>query len=785
MMAKALRPPAVCVVIAIIMIIFAGSVYAAGNAEEADFAVVKNAFNDGLYDLAQEKAEAFLSAYPHTPYLYDAHLLLGRSLYYQNDPHRALYELGLVLDAPGGSRFEDEALYWTGEISFNNDDFKRALEFYQKVIDAFPSSKYLSYAYYSKGWCYYKLGFLEEAIGSFKEVIARFPFDKAAMEAQFRIGECEYLLARYDAAEQELNSFVQKFPVSEKSADAYYLSGEINFYKTKYGDSIKAFNKALSITPLARWSPFATYRIACAYLLLGDNTNSINEFKKCVAGSKNNEFLASISLLGLVRNYKNTGMYKDAMSACDEIINLFPESDAASEAYYIKSQILYDEGVYHGSEAVCTEGIEKYPDSEFAGDLHYQLGRVLVMQEKFDDAINELLWVKNNSKDGALTSSALCKIGAIYLDRKEYKSALENFDAVLSGYPDSASADYAQFQLGNIFLISGSYDQAILAYKSVLLNFPATSFRKDVISRLAMAYFMKKDFEHAAMEFERSAKDDQALPGSDQYLFYLANSLYFSGRYVEAASAFKEIRETSQDERFAAMAEYQLGWAYYNMHKEPEALGIFTGFLKGHPGSVMAGDVMFWFGEYYRQKGQYDKSREYFSAVLKDSPSGDVADEAAYEEACSFFDEGKPGEALESFRKFISTFPDSPHRWSSYRKMAHLKRRENDFDGAIALLKEALTTENIDNNAQLQYEISEIYEQKGALTDAAREYLKVSELYPKGIFWSVRGLFKSAQISEKLGELARAKNVYEKLAAMDVEESKAAKEKLKHMSKLK
>ncbi|MFA6078349.1 MAG: tetratricopeptide repeat protein [Candidatus Omnitrophota bacterium] len=770
---------------AVIATIFTSPAHASAGAEEADLAIVKSAFNDGLYDLAQEKAEAFLSAYPHTAYLYDAHLLLGRSLYYQNDPRRALYELGLVLDAPGGSRFEDEALYWTAEIAFNNDDFKKALELYQRIIDAFPSSRYLSYAHYSKGWCYYKLGFLEEAIVSFRDVISKFPFDKVAVESQFRIGECEYLLERYDVAEKEIEAFLHKFPVSEKSADAYYLSGEISFHNEKYEDSIKALNKALSITPLARWSLFATYRMACAYLFLGDNAKSIDAFKRCAEGSKRNDFLAANSLLGLAKNYKITAKYPDAIAACDEVISLFPESGAAPEAYYVKSQILYDEGVYHGSETVSAEGIEKFPDSEFADELHYQMGKVLLVQERFDDAVAEFMWVKENSKDGTIISDALCRIGAIYFDRREYKNALEYFDAVLKDHSGRSCADYAQYQLGNIFYELGRYDQAVLAYKSLLLNFPDSTFREDAVLKLAMAYFMKKDFENAGTEFEISSKSKGVKTGNDEEVFYYANSLYFSGRYEEAAEAFKNIRDASRDERFAAMAEYQLGWSYHNMHKEADAMEVFTGFLKRHPGSVMAGDVLFWFGEYYRQRGEYKRSREYYSSVLRDFPSGDLADEAAFQSACSFVDEGKDADALTDLRKFVAVFPSSGHRWSAYRKMAALARKENDPDGAIALLREAITAENTDSNAQLQYEIAEIYEMKRSFDEAAAEYLKVSEFYPKGVFWSVRGMFKSAQLSEELGLLDRAKMVYEKLAVMDVEESKAAKEKLKYLSNVK
>ncbi|MBI4974263.1 MAG: tetratricopeptide repeat protein [Candidatus Omnitrophica bacterium] len=183
------------------------SVFAADTLEENDFLFAKRAFSDGFYDLAKERLENFLSIYPQsTPRIYEAHLLLGRCFYYQNNLTRAIHEFDIVLNARDGSGLEDEALYWTGETYLKSQDPKRALEYYEKIIAGFPSSKILGYAVYSKGWCYYKLGLLEEAIRAFKEVVSGYPFDKIAIEAQFRIGECEYLLRYIEWQDATLSS---------------------------------------------------------------------------------------------------------------------------------------------------------------------------------------------------------------------------------------------------------------------------------------------------------------------------------------------------------------------------------------------------------------------------------------------------------------------------------------------------------------------------------------------------------------------------------------------------
>ena len=103
--------------------------------EETEFAFAKKAFSDGFYSLAQENLEDFLNKYPGTNHIYEAHLLLGRCFYYQNNLKQSSYEFDMVLNSPATLNLQDGALYWVGDIYYRSGDFKKALESYQKVIE--------------------------------------------------------------------------------------------------------------------------------------------------------------------------------------------------------------------------------------------------------------------------------------------------------------------------------------------------------------------------------------------------------------------------------------------------------------------------------------------------------------------------------------------------------------------------------------------------------------------------------------------------------------------------
>jgi len=322
---------------AIMVILLSLSTCFAQVNEEAEFVFAKKAFTDGFYSLAQENLEDFLNKYAGTNHIYEAHLLLGRCFYYQNNFKKSSHEFNIALNLLAAPDLQDGALYWIGEIYYRSGDFKKALESYQRIIEEYPSSRYLSYAVYSKAYAYYRLGFMEDAAAAFSDAALGYPFERIAIESLFKIGECGYISGEYVKAEAALKNFIEKYPLSEKVAQSLYLIGDINFTQGRYTDSITSLKRGLSISPKARWSILALFRTAQCYLEIKDYDESIKIFEICLKES-NNPFIASNSLLGLIRSYAKKGMAREALNACDEVIAKFPKTEAAAEGYYMSSR---------------------------------------------------------------------------------------------------------------------------------------------------------------------------------------------------------------------------------------------------------------------------------------------------------------------------------------------------------------------------------------------------------------------------------------------------------------
>ncbi|MFA5085905.1 MAG: tetratricopeptide repeat protein, partial [Candidatus Omnitrophota bacterium] len=387
----------------------------------------------------------------------------------------------------------------------------------------------------------------------------------------------------YVDAEKALNNFIEKYPLSERTAESYYLLGETGFKHGEYNNSIGYFNRAMSISPKSSWRIFALFRTAEGYLKTGNYDESIKRFAECARNSKD-VFLVSNSLLGMARCYGAKGMPKDAFRVCDDIISKFPKSDASIEAYYIKAKILNGQKRYKDAQSTCITGIDKFILPDNIGKLYYELGWAYAGGGDSKEALEYFEKAAQTLKNENLISSALCKAADIYAGSGDLDKAMERYDTVLKSYADSPWADYAQFGIGNIFLSQNKFDRAILSFQSALTHFPGSGLKERIALKLALAYFGKKDFIRAAEEFGK-------LDGATAR-FYLANSLYNTNKYEDALEIFKEISKDSYDKSMAEYAQYQIGWCYYRMNKDMEAVDNFEVFVKRYPNSRFGKDAL-------------------------------------------------------------------------------------------------------------------------------------------------------------------------------------------------
>ncbi|HPS20357.1 MAG TPA: tetratricopeptide repeat protein [Candidatus Omnitrophota bacterium] len=781
-------------------------------ADELDFA--RKAIKDGFYDTAENKLNEILEKEIVPDEQADAHLLLGRVYYEKSLYAKASAEFRFIVD-----RFQDTdsmiaAIYWLGEVSFKEKNYRQSVSYFQEVLDSFPGSEYAPYAMLSVAWACDALGEPAGAIEMCRDIIKKYADTDLAVDAQYKIGEILYSDGKYGEAISELKCFIEKYPVNERIFEVCYMLGDSYLETSSYREAADMLARSMKSGADISWKAAAEYKLGIACDKMKDTAESEKWLLKAVDDSSLPELSVDI-MTYLAYMYRSGGDLSRYRSMIDEINKKFPGKSDAGRLYVYLGDMYYASGDF-------TSAVKVYQDALRFGDvageavLRYNLGWALVECGQNDAALTEFLKVPELSDDKEIRAGALCRAARILQDRNENQKAMEIYDRVLKEYPETKNTDYVQYEVGYLLKKMGRLEPAIMTFRSLLINFPDSPYQDRTLYQLGILYNEKGDLTAAVDQFNRVLAEFKSSHILLYALLQKGNVLLQNGRYDDAIKIYDEIMNVRGDRELVAMARYFKAQALYKSGSETAAFEIFQEMLQSKETGQLSDGVKLWFGEYYYGRGQLKEAGTYFLDILKNSPSSLFAADAEYWLGWVLYDMNVIDESIKHFEHITSAFPDS--RWDvqsvlamgdifaklgrysdavaqykglakrypdretgrvANRRIASILKTQGKYDLAGEYFKFAITGEDSETNAAIQYDIAECCELKGNTDAAIAEYLKVGYRYPKGTFWVKRADYKCARILETKGDMQKAYEMYLKLSRGDGDEAAYAREKLK------
>ena len=784
--------------------------------EEEALYVAKKAYGDGFYEVSLNLLQRFLKNFPQSQKIPEANLYIAQCYFQQNKFIPCLDQLEKLSSDPKAEAIRDAVFYWTGEVHFAGHDYSKASSFYQRIIEEFPHSNLLVHAYYSRGWCLFELKDYRKAIQDFTKVISDFPDDPLVKNAQAKKLDCLYRLDDYEGLKEEISAFQKKYTedIVYKSSIHFFL-GEYNFQMNNYPESIQQYQISLGSSPDQEISVFSKLRLAQCYLELGKYIDAQDLLEAIIPEGLTDKQQEEL-LLAKANLFTATEDFSAARAVWSDLKKLTIHPEIKMQACLGEGKALYNSGQY--SEAIAVyqqaQGIAEGLSPQLLDELYYELAWAFLKNGQFKEAIDEFQKAASFASDEIVKVTALCQIGDAYQDTEEYERAIEVYDQILKDYPDSFYVDYVQYQLGLACLRSSRYDEAVVAFRTLLLNFPKSKLKPQAIYSLALGLFQQQNYEGTQVALQKYMPDLDNQDLEIEALYLLATSLYNLGKYSEAMDVFKQVIRQAGDIKISQKqkAEYEIADCFYQMGNEKEALERFKELRAKYPDSTLSPEVTYWLGGYYSRKGEFNLARRYFSTLIRDFPqSGLLADgyyalgllereEARLDSAIVNFekameigsrdlvaqagiaiadiliDQDKLDEAELAYQKAIEKSPALAGL--IHPKIARIYEKKGNFDQAIRFYQQALSLVSMKEASNLQFKIARAYERNMDYHRAIEEYLKIPYLYPANSQLIVKAYLSSAQIYENQDDWLSAKDIYLKVASMDVEEAKYAQERL-------
>lgn len=492
---------------------------------------------------------------------------------------------------------KQKVLYRMGVQKFLEQDMEESIKYMNRSLELKYDNATYTDACYWKGEALYDMGKYGEAVESYGNALAA--GDENSAMALYGMAYAKFQMGKYNEARTGFESFIKEIPDSEKSlrADALNRIGDCHFYNRQYSKADSYYSKALATDKSS--GDYSLYRSALTMGLKKDYTGKVKNLKRVI-----NEYPGSVyaeqAYYEMSRSYIELKKYNEAIEVYDKLLMKHPESPLARKAMAEKAMIYNIVGNSEKAIETYKETIRKYPHSEEATVAAQDLKNIYVERGEVDKFVD---FAAKTESLGALKSSSVDTLTFIaaekFYNRGEYEDAIKHFNEYQKKFPNGAFKLNSHYYLGSSYYKSGMNDKAIKHLEAVI-GLPDNKYSEVSIMYAAEIYQENGDFDAAGDMFRKLL-----VKGSDNETRRLARcglmrNAFKSGKYDEVISCAGELLDdesTSPETRREAL--YDRAKSYIATGKKDNALPDFEELAKdtrtkeGAEAKYMVAQIMF------------------------------------------------------------------------------------------------------------------------------------------------------------------------------------------------
>ncbi len=507
----------------------------------------------------------------------NAYLHIGIIELKLNDITKARMAFEQAASMTGDSRIREEALYNYALCIHQTrySPFAESVKVFEQFLNEYPKSPHTAQVNSYLVEVYMNTRNYDVALQSINKIERP---SKAILEAKqkvlYRLGVQSFIDNDMPKVIEYMNRSLELSQYNKEThSDALYWRGEANYRMKKYNAADKDYKATLSLSP--RNASNAMYGLAYTYFQRGKYSDAINSF---------NRFLQSTD----VRKAKST--CADAYNRLGDCY-FYNRNYIAAEQYYRKATetdreqsdyALYRSGIaqgltknYEGKIETLQKLINEYPTSVYAEQAYYELGRSYISLENYDRAVEVFTKFTKRYPKSKMSRRAVAEIAIIHNQNGEHKKAIDAYKQIIRDYPQSEEAQIAAQDLKNIYVENGKVDE-YAAYAATTPGLKAMeSSERDTLTYLAAEkIYAKGDIDNAKREFEKYIKNfpDGSFAINSHYYTGL---IYYNQQAPKDALAHLEKVIAYPDNKYSEEAMALASELYYNEETYDKAYELY------------------------------------------------------------------------------------------------------------------------------------------------------------------------------------------------------------------
>ncbi len=594
---------------------------------------------------AEKKMLSFLDSYPGNSYVHDAYFQLARQKYNQEKYKKAIGWLDRTDAYQLEKDFEDEFLFIKGYSYFKINDFDQAGKYLFDLID--KKGEYQLAANYYYGHIAYEKGNYQTALNAFDKLDADSEY--ASLVPYYKT-QIYFLQEKYDKLLEYAPNLLEQDGV-ERVAEMAKMIGLAYYNQKDYSNAITYLNRDKS--ELNREETFA---LAFSYYQESDYKNASQLFPKVKAESDAISQISNYNLADCFLKLEEKGKAKEAfekaaeidadesikknalfnfaklsyelsftevketISAFDEYVALYPDSDENDEAYDFLVSVYMSTNSYEQALLSMDKIHKKSPRIKEA----YQRVAYFYALELFKNSqykasleyINKSLVYKIYDRD--IAADCLYWKAEAYYRADDFIVAIKNYQEFIQtpGVGNSKYFNNAYYNLGYCEFELDSYSKAIKWFRKYeqLMDGESSEYLTDVQNRIGDCYFLDRNYEKAAEYYSKAAVANNW--STDYAVYQNALSQGLIGRVNKKITLLKNFSKKFFESDYKDDAMFELAKARIKKGNEREALLIYNKLISEYPQSEYVSKTLLQLGQLNYNKKNYTEAIKNYKQVI-------------------------------------------------------------------------------------------------------------------------------------------------------------------------
>ncbi len=491
------------------------------------------------------------------------------------------------------------------------------------------------------------------------------------------------------------------------------LAGECYFDKKDYENAIRYMEPYVKLYP-KQSGRGVNYRLGYSYFKTDQRQQAVKYLSIAADGA---DTLAQVSGYHLGISYISLGEKQLAIAAFDKCRRLTYEPRMQEKGGYYYVKVNFD--LEYFSRVI--EGAEYYektfPRGEHLQEIYSFSTEAYTQTGDYTKALQGIRQInpKSDKIKAAYQRIAYNKAVQHYGDL-EFREAANMLKEALRYPMDEEFTNLSYYWLGEIYSFANRYDTALLFYQLVKKN---TLQYDKALYGLGYSYYNTQQYE-------------QAIP--------------FFRSYIQ------ESRDTNRDKKLDALV--RLADCYYVGKNYENALNVYNAALQSE--SSLSSYIHYQKGVTYKAYGRLNDANISLDRVINDFPDSKHRDNALFEKAQIYFENGRREASIEWFSKLINEHPESNLLLYAYARRALAYTMIEQPANAVADYKKILDTNPKHKMAESAIQSLQEINAKGYAVNDLNTYLRIFKEANPASTATLAQEFELAKIPFNNGQYERA-----------------------------